>query len=48
MTYAEPFSAFGSSHDNGDYCPGKKWNGTSKLQQRGKMKSSYSVALNSE
>jgi len=30
MTYAEPFSAFGSSHDNGDYCPGKKWNGTSK------------------
>lgn len=30
MTYAEPFSAFGSIHDNGDYCPGKKWNGTSK------------------
>ena len=30
MTYAEPFSAFGSSHDNGDYCPGKKWNGTYK------------------
>ena len=30
MTYAEPFSAFGASHDNGDYCPGKKWNGTSK------------------
>lgn len=30
MTYAEPFSAFGSSHDNGNYAPGKSWNGTSK------------------
>lgn len=30
MTYAEPFSAFGSKHNNGDNCPGKAWNGVSK------------------
>lgn len=30
MIYAEPFSAFGGSHDDGTYKPGKKWNGSSK------------------
>jgi hypothetical protein len=30
MIYAEPFSHYGSSHDNGDTAPGKNWNGTSK------------------
>lgn len=30
MIYAEPFSAFGYSHDNRDYKPGKNWNGDSK------------------
>lgn len=29
-TYAEPFSAFGGSHNNGTYCPGKNWDGVSK------------------
>lgn len=35
MTYAEPYSAFGSTHDNGDYAPGKKWNGVSKPKSTG-------------
>lgn len=30
MIYAEPFSAFGHDHNNGEYKPGKKWNGDSK------------------
>jgi hypothetical protein len=30
MTYAEPYSAFGGSHNNGTSCPGKNWNGKSK------------------
>jgi len=29
-TYAEPFSEFGSHHDNGVSCPGKNWDGVSK------------------
>ncbi len=29
-TYAEPFSEFGSSHNNGVCCPGKNWDGISK------------------
>lgn len=35
MTYAEPFSAFGSSHDNGVYCPGESWDGKSKPTSTG-------------
>ncbi len=35
MIYAEPFSAFGYSHDNGDYKPGKNWNGDSKPTSMG-------------
>lgn len=30
MIYAEPFSEFGSSHDDGSYKPDKGWNGASK------------------
>lgn len=30
MIYAEPFSAYGESHDNGEYKPEKDWNGDSK------------------
>ena len=29
-TYVEPFSNFGSKHNNGIYCPGKGWDGMSK------------------
>ena len=29
-TYVEPFSNFGSKHNNGVYCPGKNWDGVSK------------------
>lgn len=29
-TYAEPFSEFGLSHNNGVHCPGKNWDGVSK------------------
>lgn len=29
-TYAEPFSEYGSYHDNGTCCPGKNWDGKSK------------------
>lgn len=35
MIYAEPFSAFGYSHDNKDYKPGKNWNGDSKPTSMG-------------
>lgn len=35
MIYAEPFSAFGYSHDNGDHKPGKNWNGDSKPTSMG-------------
>lgn len=35
MIYAEPFSAFGYSHDNEDYKPGKNWNGDSKPTSMG-------------
>ena len=35
MTYAEPYSAFGGSHDNGAYTPGKSWNGSSKPKTLG-------------
>lgn len=30
LIYAEPFSEFGSYHDDGNYKPGKSWNGSSK------------------
>lgn len=30
LIYAEPFSEFGSWHDDGTYKPGKSWNGSSK------------------
>lgn len=30
LIYAEPFSDFGKSHDDGSYQPGKSWNGSSK------------------
>lgn len=35
MIYAEPFSAFGYSHDNKDIKPGKNWNGDSKPTSMG-------------